>query len=58
MGSHELVRGVAVVMLAPALGQHVFLLGLEHREFADFGKVMRQAAFGDGGQIAGSSAGH
>jgi hypothetical protein len=29
----------AIVMLAPALGEHVFLLGLQHRKFADLGKV-------------------
>src|SRR6056297_341449 len=32
----ELMRRVGVLILDPALGEHVFLLGLEHRELADF----------------------
>jgi hypothetical protein len=32
-------------MLAPTLGEHVFLLGLQHREFADLGEVTREAGF-------------
>ena len=39
MAGDELVRGIAVAMLAPALGQHVFLLRLQHREPADFFEI-------------------
>ena len=46
MAGDELVRGVAVAMLAPALGQHVFLLRFQHREPADFFEIAGQAGFG------------
>ena len=46
MAGDELVRGVTVAVLAPALGQHVFLLRFQHREPADFFKVPGQTAFG------------
>jgi hypothetical protein len=36
---------VAIVMLAPTLGEHVFLLGFQHRKFADLGEVSRQTGF-------------
>jgi hypothetical protein len=39
-----LVRSIAVAMLAPALGEHVFLLRLEHRKLSDFFEVARQSA--------------
>ena len=45
MRGHELVRGLAVVMLAPALGEHVFLLRLQHREPLDFLQVAGKARF-------------
>ena len=46
MAGDELVRGVAVAMLAPALGEHVFLLRLQHREPPDFLEIAGQTAFG------------
>jgi hypothetical protein len=36
------VRRIAIVMFAPTLGEHVFLLGFQHREFANLGEVMGQ----------------
>jgi hypothetical protein len=33
-------------MLAPAFGEHVFLLRFQHREPADFLKIAGQAGFG------------
>jgi hypothetical protein len=36
---------VAIVVLAPTLGEHVFLLGLQHREFADLGEVPGKTGF-------------
>ena len=36
MASDELVRRVAVAVLTPALGQHVFFARLQHREPPDF----------------------
>ena len=41
----ELVRGVAIVVFAPALGEHVFFLRLQHREPLDFGKISGKAGF-------------
>jgi hypothetical protein len=32
-------------MLAPTLGEHVFLLGFQHRKLADFGEVAGKAGF-------------
>jgi hypothetical protein len=32
-------------MLAPALGEHVFLLGFQHRKFADLGEVSGKSGF-------------
>jgi hypothetical protein len=40
---HELVGGLRVLMLLPALGQHELFLRLQHRELADFLEVARQA---------------
>src|SRR5262249_27978476 len=40
----ELMRSVAVAMLTPALGEHVFLLRLQHRKLSDFFEVARQSA--------------
>src|SRR5205823_8098035 len=42
----ELMRGVAVAMLAPTLGEHVFLLRLQHREPADLFEIAGEAGFG------------
>src|SRR6202021_1962040 len=46
MAGDELVRRVAVAMLAPALGEHVLVLRLQHREPADFFEVAGKAGFG------------
>ena len=46
MAGDELVRGVAVAVLAPALGQHVFFLRLQHREPPDFFEIAGKTAFG------------
>jgi hypothetical protein len=35
MTRYQLVRGLGILVLLPTLGEHVFLLGLEHRKFAD-----------------------
>ena len=45
MAGDELVRGVAIVVLAPTLGEHVFLLGFQHRKLADFAEVTGKAGF-------------
>ena len=42
MTRYQPVRGLRILMLLPALGEHVLLLGLEHRELPDFLKVPRQ----------------
>src|SRR4029079_8124921 len=44
MRGDELMRGVAVAMLAPTLGEHVLLLGLQHRELSDLFEIARQSA--------------
>src|SRR5437868_14343547 len=44
-------------MLAPALGQHVLFLRLQHREPADFVQIARQAGFG-GYDRQGGGTGH
>src|SRR5947207_5743406 len=46
MAGDELVRRLAVAMLAPALGQHVFLLRFQHREPPDFFQISCETAFG------------
>ena len=46
MAGHELARHRAVAVLAPALGQHVFFLALQHREPPNFLKIMGEAGFG------------
>jgi hypothetical protein len=46
MAGDELVRRVAVAMLPPALGQHVFILRFQHREPPDFLEITGQAGFG------------
>ena len=39
----ELMRRLVVAVLAPALGQHVLLVRLQHREPLDFPKVTGEA---------------
>ena len=39
------MRGGAVGMFTPALGQHVFLLRLQHRKTTNFIEITRQAIF-------------
>src|SRR5262245_44790075 len=46
MAGDELVRRIAVTMLAPALGQHEFILRFQHREPADFLQIAGKAGFG------------
>ena len=43
MAGDELVRRFAVAVLAPALGEHVFFLRLQHREPPDFLKITGEA---------------
>ena len=57
MAGDELVRRAAVAVLAPALGQHVFFLALQHREAPDFLKIMGEAGFGRKGR-QGRGGGH
>ena len=45
MGCDQPLGGVAVAMFAPALGEHIFFLRLQHGEPANFGKVARQTTF-------------
>src|SRR6185437_14115499 len=45
MRSHQLVRRLTVPMLAPALGKHVFLLRLQHREPLDLLQVAGESRF-------------
>src|SRR5437016_1667796 len=56
MAGDQLVRRVAIAVLAPALGKHVFFLALQHREPPDFLKIMGEAGFGrkdQQGRVAG-----
>jgi hypothetical protein len=41
MTGQELERGVFVAALPPPRGQHVFLLGFEHRKAPNFRKIDR-----------------
>src|SRR6516162_4771604 len=41
----QLMRGLRVLMLLPALGEHELLVLGQHGELADFGEVAREAAF-------------
>src|SRR6202030_4763592 len=45
MAGDKVMCRVAIVMLAPALAEHVFLLGFQHRELADLGEVSGEAGF-------------
>ena len=44
MRRHQPVGGLRVLMLLPTLGEHVLLVGLEHRELADLLEVAGEAA--------------
>ena len=57
MAGDELMRAVAITVLAPALGQHVFFLPVQHREPPDFLIIMTDAGFGRKGRPSGG-AGH
>src|SRR5262245_23284704 len=46
MAGDELVRRVAVAMLAPALGQHEFVLRFQHGEPPDLLEIAGEAGFG------------
>jgi hypothetical protein len=41
MAGDKVMCRVAIVMLAPTLGEHVFLLRFKHWEFTDLGEVSR-----------------
>jgi hypothetical protein len=45
MAGDKVMCRVAIVMLTPTLGEHVFLLGFQHREFADLGEVSGKTGF-------------
>ena len=46
VAGHQPVRGLGVLVLAPALGQHELLVGLQEGEFPDLLQVARQVALG------------
>src|ERR1043166_3055568 len=41
MAGDQLARGLGILMLPPALGEHVLLFRLQKRELPDLGKVSR-----------------
>jgi hypothetical protein len=45
MAGDELVCSVAIIVFTPTLGEHVFLLGFQHRKLADFAEVTGKAGF-------------
>jgi hypothetical protein len=45
MAGDKVMCRVAIVMLAPTLGEHVFLLGFQHRKLADLGEVTGKTRF-------------
>ena len=45
MAGDELMRGLAVAMLAPALGEHEFFLRLQHRKLPDLLQIAAEVAF-------------
>src|SRR3569832_1943481 len=57
MAGDELVRGVAIAVLAPALGQHEFLLRFQHREPPDLFQISCKTAFSGHNQQS-SNTGH
>jgi hypothetical protein len=46
MACHELVRRIAIAVLAPALGQHIFVLRFQHGEPPNLFKIAGEAGFG------------
>src|SRR5437870_3199058 len=57
MAGDELVRGVTIAVLLPALGQHEFLLRFQHWEPPDFFQISSKSAFG-GNDRQSRSTGH
>src|SRR3954467_9074278 len=53
MGGDQLVGGLGVLMLAPALGKHVFLARLQHGKPADLLEITGEIAFGADGRQCG-----
>jgi hypothetical protein len=45
MAGDKVMCRVAIVMFAPTLGEHVFLLGFQHGKFADLGEVSGKTVF-------------
>ena len=45
MAGHELMGRIGIVMLVIALGEHVFLLRLEHGETADLLQITCETTF-------------
>src|ERR1700724_2769374 len=45
MAGNELVRRIAVPMLAPALGEHEFLLRTQHRELPNVLEIVGKRSF-------------
>jgi hypothetical protein len=45
MAGDKLTCRVAIVMFAQTLGEHVFLLGFQHRKLADLGEVPGKTGF-------------
>jgi hypothetical protein len=43
MRGHELCRRLGIAMLLEALGEHIFLLGLEQRKFLDLCQIAIEA---------------
>jgi hypothetical protein len=58
MAGDELVRRLAVAVLAPALGQHVLFLRFQHREPSDLFQITGQAGFGRHAPIRGRPPNH
>ena len=56
MAGDKLMGGVAITVLAPALGQRVFFLRVQHREPLDFLKIMADAGFGRKDRPGGGAA--
>src|SRR5882757_5445964 len=57
MAGDELVRGVTIAVLLPALGQHEFLLRFQHWEPPDFFQISSESAF-SGNDRQSRSTGH
>ena len=54
----ELVRRLVVAVLAPALGQHVLFVRLQHREPLDLPKVTGEAGSGRHAPVSGRQPTH